>query len=663
MSARYNKPSTSPVESAPRSPAAVHRQFFARAGLACASIWIVSVANALLPGRVAADQRPNVLWITAEDMSPTLGCYGDSYAATPHIDALAAESVRYTHAMATAPVCSPSRSCLINGCIASTQGTHNMRSEFPIPASMTGFPDLLRDAGYYTSNNVKTDYNTGNAAAITRASWNESSDKAHWRSRNAGAPFFSVFNLMTSHQSRTMVWSYEQFRDEVQSQLSGSEIHDPARAPLPPYYPDTPLVRKTFARYYDCVTVMDKEVGIILAELEADGLADDTIVFFYSDHGSGMPRHKRALLDSGMHVPLLIRFPPKFRHLAPADPGGSVDRMVCFDDFGPTVLNLAGIAARPDFMTGQPFLGQGSQDERRYVYGHRDRVDEVVDMARSVRDQRYLYIRNYMPHLGYNQQSNWVDQGEMIHEFYRLAESKTITAVQRHFVGPTRPVEELYDCQSDPMNLVNLATSPQHRKVLQRMRAEHRDWVLRSRDLGFLPETEQWRIASDEIPMDWARTDRYKLPAIVDSAMRVGTDDQERFVRGLADDNPAIRYWSAVGMSATSSLDESSVTALSQSLDDSSAIVRIESATALARHGHTDQALTTLAESLRDDDTCVLLHAARAVELIGEDAASLHAAMQNLFDRYEEDPGDSAWFIRFTTTGFLNRVKPVEPTR
>ncbi len=608
--------------------------------------------------RAPAVDRPNVLWITAEDMSPTLGCYGDSYARTPNIDALALEGVLYTQAFATSPVCSPVRSCLINGCIASSQGTHNMRSEFPIPIAMRGFPALLRDAGYYTSNNVKTDYNSGNAAEITRASWCDSSETAGWRNRKAGEPFFSVFNLMTSHQSRSMVWSYDQFQREVQSHLSSDEIHDPSAAPLPPYYPDTPLIRKTVARFYDCVTVMDQEVGRILDQLEEDGLAEDTIVFFYSDHGSGMPRHKRALLDSGMRVPLLIRFPKKFEHLAPAKPGSSTDRLVSFDDFGPTVLSLAAVTERLAQPSGNAFLGPQDAKPRRYVHGHRDRVDEVIDMARSVRDKRFLYIRNYMPHHGYNQPSAWVDQSRMSHEFYRLSETGAMTPAQWHFAGPSRRREELYDCQADPLNLNDLSDSPDHRDVMRRMRTEHRAWVLQSRDLGFLPEIQQQRVSERAIPMEWAQTANYKLAEILDAASLVGTDDQASFRQGLSSESPAIRYWSAVGMSATERLSGHSVDALTESLQDDLESVQIESAAALARHGHGKQALKLLAEMLKRDDTTVLLHAGRSVELLGDKAISLHADMKRLFERFEDDPEDPAWFIRFTTTGFLNRVHP-----
>ncbi len=298
--------------------------------------------------------RPNILWITCEDMNPNLGFLGDEYARTPNLDKLAQESVYFERAFATAPVCSPARSCLITGVYATSLGTQNLRSKFPIPSFMEGFPSYLRKEGYFCTNNVKTDYNTANEPAIIKASWDQCSASAHWRNRKPGQPFFAVFNDMTTHQSRTMVWPYERFKKEVQAELSAEERHDPAEAPVPPYYPDTPIVRRTIARYYDCITVMDKHVGKLLSQLKEDGLFEDTIIFFFSDHGAGLPRHKRALYDTGLHVPLLVRFPEKWRHLAPAGPGERVGRLVSFVDFPPTVLKLAGIKV-PSYMQGIPF--------------------------------------------------------------------------------------------------------------------------------------------------------------------------------------------------------------------------------------------------------------------------------------------------------------------
>ncbi|MCH5374871.1 MAG: sulfatase, partial [Planctomycetes bacterium] len=258
--------------------------------------------------------RPNVLWITTEDLSPVLGCCGDEYAVTPNLDRFAQQGVRYTHAFAMASVCTPARSCLITGVYSSSLGTQHLRGEQPLASSVHCYPEFLRQAGYYCTNNVKEDYNF----TTPKAAWDESSNKAHWRNRRPGQPFFAIFNLMTTHQSRIR-FSESDFA-ELTSRIEPGQRHDPALAPLPPYYPDTPVVRRDVARLYDLVTAMDLQVQDLLDQLQEDGLADDTIVFFYSDHGTGMPRHKRWLYDSGTRVPLIIRFPKKYQHLAPGGP-------------------------------------------------------------------------------------------------------------------------------------------------------------------------------------------------------------------------------------------------------------------------------------------------------------------------------------------------------
>jgi len=600
------------------------------------------------------DKHPNILWITAEDMSCTLGCYGDSFAVTPNIDQLALESARYTHAFATSPVCSPSRACLINGCMAPLQGAHAMRSLIPIPAGLDGFPTLLRKSGYYTTNNVKTDYNSGAESRITETAWDECSEQADWRGRKEGQPFFAVMNLMESHQSRSMVWPYEQFQKEVQSYLSGSEIHDPSLVPLPPYYPDTALVRKTLARYYDCVTRMDQRVGEILGRLKADGLYDETIIFFYSDHGSGMPRHKRALLDSGMRVPLLIRLPEKYQAMARtvAD-RGEVDRMVNFEDFGPTVLSLAGFSALPDHMTGRPFLGPLDTPARKYVFGHRDRVDEIMDMARSVRSRRYLYIRNYMPHLGYNQQGAWIDQAEVRADFYQLARSGKPTPAQAQYLSSTRPPEELYDCLQDPLNLKNLAYSLEHETTVAQMREQLHRHMIESGDLGLVPEIELWRKAETMPPMQWKMTDGFQPEKILATAELVGNDDHVTIAKRLADRDPAIRYWAVVACTAADQLPEKMVARLRAMFGDASASVAIEAANAVAKHTGDVESLQALARWFDNSDQTVVLHAARAVELIADPRS--REAMLKLSKRYEDEPGDLAWFIRFSTDGYLHR--------
>ena len=620
----------------------------------------------------AAEQaeRPNILWITAEDMSPVLGCYGDPFAITPNIDRLAKESVRYTKAFASAPVCSPSRSCLITGCYPTSLSTQQMRSGFAIPKSMRGFPALLRQRGYYTTNNVKTDYNTGNYADIIKHSWNESSATAHWRQRGGRAqPFFSVFNLMTSHQSRSMVWPYARFKEEVQSTLSPGDIHDPNKVPLPPYYPDTPLVRRELARFYDCVTAMDLQVGALLKQLQEDGLAENTIVFFYSDHGSGMPRHKRALLDSGMHVPLLIRFPKKWQHLAPGKPGTTSDRLVSFVDYAPTVLNLLGLPI-PKAMQGEPFLGSNAAAPRRYVYGHRDRVDEVRDLARSVRDSRYLYIRNYMPHLGYNQPTAWPDSGEIRHEFYRLTNSKKMSGAQWHFAGPTRPVEELYDCQADPQNLKNLARSKAHQKILKQLRTEHLRHITETADLGFLPESEAWTMFAKQTGWEIGQARRIPLAGIHQAAAQVGVASEKQLLSNLYSAIPAIRYWGAIGLAARSNISDSAKRVLKQKLSDPSPAARIEIANALAAHGDIPNALPPLINATQHENLIVVTHAARTIELLGKQAIAAKAPMAAALKRAETIrppdtpatvvlPGDKdlAMFVAFSCRAFLDGLK------
>jgi N-sulfoglucosamine sulfohydrolase len=617
----------------------------------------------------SAADRPNILWITAEDMSPTLGCYGDQYATTPRIDNLSTQSVRYTRAFASAPVCSPSRSCLITGCYAQSLGTQQMRSAFPIPDYMTGFPSHLRKHGYYTSNNVKTDYNTGNWQKIIQASWNESSPTAHWRNRkDKSQPFFSVFNLMTSHQSRTMVWPYSKFQDEVQSKLTAEQVHDPAKAPLPPYYPDTPTIRKTVARFYDCVSLMDKQVGDLLQQLAEDGLAENTIVFFYSDHGSGMPRHKRALLDSGMHVPLLIRFPEKYQEWAPQKAGNTLNRLVSFVDFGPTALSLAGVEV-PAWMQGRPFLGKQNARPRKLVYGHRDRVDEVADLARSVRSHRHLYIRNYMPHLGYNQSTAWPDLGEIRHEFYRLTDKSSLTAPQWHFAAPNRAAEELFDCEKDPQNLINLADSPDHQKILEQLRLASNVHIEATRDVGFFAESEAWKLFGGSSAWEASRSGALDLKAACAAATLVGFGSEQQLLENLSSSNPHVRFWGAIGLHSVDSLSEKAVHLLTRSLRDASMAVRIESANVLARKGDVEATLPVLLEALHSDELAVVLHAARSIEGLGDAAVSAAGAMEQLRKRCEairpaDTPAtvvqsgaqDMAMFIGFAVEGFLSRL-------
>ena len=451
-------------------------------------------AAALPPIPLSADQppegeRPNVLWISCEDMSPNLGCWGDTYAVTPNLDRLAAQGVRYTNVFAHAGVCAPARSGIITAMYPTTIGTHHMRCQGVPPVHVKCFPEYLRAAGYYCTNNRKTDYQF--EAPLT--AWDENGPRAHWRNRGGGQPFFAVFNMTTTHESQIRNFS-KGMQDRI-ANLEPHEKHNLAEAVVPPYYPDTPATRRDWAQYYDIITLMDKQAGEFLKEIEAAGLADDTIVWFWADHGRGLPRAKRWIYDSGIHVPLIIRVPEKWRRIAmPANPSafkpGTVnDELVAFLDFGPTVLSLAGVKV-PDYMQGRPFLGGQKASARRYVFAARDRMDEAYDLIRAVRDQRYKYIRNYMAHVTYGQDIEYMNQMPMMQEMRRLNAEDKLVGPQKQYFRKTKPIEELYDTLGDPHEVNDLADDPEYKDVLERMRSVHMQWTKETGDVGLIPEPD-----------------------------------------------------------------------------------------------------------------------------------------------------------------------------
>jgi uncharacterized sulfatase len=623
---------------------------------AVASLVLLSGAcGAPGPGRDASG-RPNILWITAEDMNLQLGCYGDAYAVTPNLDRLAAEGVRYTHAFATAPVCSPARSCLVTGLYATTLGTQNLRSRFPVPDAVPGFPALLRAAGYYCSNSVKTDYNTSREPEIIAASWDDCSAKAHWRGRRPGQPFFAVFNSMDTHQSRT----FESHDPEVAKRLAPAERHDPAKAAVPPYYPDTPEVRRTIARFHDGVTLMDRDhAGRLLRELKEDGLEEETVVFFFGDNGMGLPRGKRTLYDSGLRVPLIARFPARHRAWAPAAPGGTSDRLVSFVDFAPTVLGLAGVAA-PPLMQGTAFLGPAAGPPRDAVFGARDRVDEAFDLSRSVREARWLYIRNYMPHLSGAQPERYSDQAGMRREIVRLAAEGKLGDGPMTYAGPRKPLEELYDAEADPHQVRNLAGDPGHATVLERMRGRLRSWILETRDLGFLTESEMARRTAGAPPFLMARwPDAYPLEKVLDAADLVGRPAAlERQVELLRDADPAVRFWAVTGLRAAGPEGAREHEALSATLHDATPCVRIETAALLAGQPetHRDAALDLLARELGSGDRDAALRAARALQSLGAHARPARPAMEAALAGLRDRKDDPAMFARFALEEALERL-------
>lgn len=437
-----------------------------------------------LAAQAVPHPRPNILWLSCEDSSPMLGCYGDPHAITPALDAFAKEAVRYTRAYTIAGVCAPSRSGMVTGMYPTTIGSMHMRSMVKLPAEIRCFPEYLREAGYYCTNNAKTDYNF----AVPQAAWDENSNKAHWKNRPAGQPFFAVFNQEVTHESRYPRRGAEHQADI--KRLKPSELQDPAKlTTLPPYYPDTPECRRDWANVYECLTAMDYWFADRLKEIRDAGLENDTIVFFWGDHGVGLPRAKRWLYESGTHVPLMIRIPARFRTGDQGRPGSVDSQLVSMIDLAPTVLNLAGVPLPKQFQ-GRAFLGPSLSPPRQFIHGARDRMDERYDRVRMVRDARYRYLRNYDADRPYYQYMSTPERGPTMIEIRRVQAEGKLPAAAALFAGPRKPPEELYDVDADPHEIRNLVNDPKHAAALKRLRAEHQRWLTDTLDLGGIPEPD-----------------------------------------------------------------------------------------------------------------------------------------------------------------------------
>ncbi len=453
-------------------------------------------------GQAAFAQQPNILWVVCEDISPTIGCYGDAVAKTPVIDKLAQEGIRFTNAFAAAGVCAPSRSGIITGMYPVGIGTEHMRTagdvsgvskgiyksaektgiidlegntvpqySAVIPEQVKCFTEFLRKAGYYCTNNAKTDYQF--APPIT--AWDENSLEAHWKGRPEGKPFFSVFNFNVSHESQ--IWKKK--NDPLLIDIDAPKIL--------PYFPENPIVRQDVARNYSNIAEMDSQIGELLAQLEEDGLLENTIIFFYSDHGGPLPRGKREIYDSGLKVPLVVRFPDKSKA------GTTFDELVQYVDLAPTVLSLAGIKP-PKYLDGQAFMGEyAAKNPRKYIYAGRGRLDFETDMVRCVRDKEFLYVKNYHPELPNYMDIKYRKQMPMMNELLRLHEAGELNAEQEIWFHKTKPDEELYFVSEDPHQLNNIASDPKYAKDLGRMRKELKKWQNEVGDKGFIPEGEMVR--------------------------------------------------------------------------------------------------------------------------------------------------------------------------
>lgn len=456
-------------------------------------------------------QRPNIVWLVAEDLSPLLPSFGDSTVRTPNIERLAAEGIRFPNVFSTSGVCAPSRATLATGMYHNSIGAHNMRTlnirpevgiepyEVVPPPEVRMMSETLRANGYYCTNNAKTDYQF----RPTVTAWDENSPYAYWGGRAEDQPFFSIFNFEITHESQVFGPSMkrhfrfdEGFPLDPESnavppwgeRIDSSEwtMHVPpgAEIPIPPYLPETEAVRRDVRRVYSNIVELDKQIGAVLDELEEDGLIDNTIIVFYTDHGGPLPRQKRLLYDSGLRVPMIVRYPDGFR-------AGEIDsQLVSFVDFAPTALSMAGIEP-PEWMQGRACLGEyDAPGEREYIHAAADRLDEYYDMIRAVRDRRYKYLRNFKPEQGYYLPLAYREQMASMQELLRLRDAGELDEVQMQWFRQSKPEEELFDTWNDPHEIRNLADDPAYAEKLKELREECERWMAAIQDKGTIPEKE-----------------------------------------------------------------------------------------------------------------------------------------------------------------------------
>ncbi len=599
------------------------------------SLGTIVAANIFSPDlSVTQSKRPNILWVSCEDISSHLGCYGHKGAFTPNIDRIAFEGVRYSHAFTVHGVCAPSRSGIITGMYPSSLGSVNMRCSATIPEPIKCFPEYLRQTNYYCTNNAKEDYNF----KTPQAAWNDSGKKAHWKNRPEKIPFFAVFNFTGTHESG--LWNSADFDTTHPKRLKKSEWQKPENMTVPPIYPDTLAVRRDLARLFERITEFDYFVKDRIDELKQAGLYEDTIIFIWSDHGNGLPRAKRWLYDSGTRVPLIVRIPERYRTHGQAQSDTVDDQLVNFIDLGPTVLNLAGIQI-PKHMQGRPFLGSSLSQERQYIFGARQRIDELFDMVRSVRDKRYRYIRNFVPFVPYLPYLQYAEKCNTMKAMRELYAKSQLNEIQAHWMTDRRPAEELYDLEKDPWEIRNLAENPKYADVKKRLRKTLEDWMVQTRDTGLIPEPEMIRLArkyggESLIFQQTAGKQRIeKLLKLAVIASQPEVKHRDLIVKAVDDSDPVARYWAVLAMRATFFNSQKDMELLYKAGQDENPCVSIAAAWSLALRGEGNRAVAILEGELKKTDQLdeVLWFALAVLDLLGPESRSALETVTTLFKR------------------------------
>ena len=592
---------------------------------------------------VAMSEQPNIVWISCEDISPHLGCYGDPHAITPNLDKLAQEGTRYTNAFTTAGVCAPCRSAIITGMYQNSIGTHHMRCNATLPTWLKPFPVYLREAGYYCTNNSKTDYQFSKPAK--KEIWDICGAKGHWKNRpQKSQPFFAVFNFTGCHESG--IASESKYMSVTEDLLPSQRQNPKELTTLPPYYPDTTITREDWKRNYELITAMDAWAGDLIQQLKDAGEYDNTIIIYWSDHGVGLPRAKRWLYDSGTHIPLIIRVPEKFQKSLDISSLATDNQLISAVDFAPTVLNIAGIDP-PSYLQGRAFLGLHLSPPRKFVYGARDRMDERYDIIRTVRGPQYRYIRNFEPLKPYYQYMNTPEKGATMQEIRKKEASGQLDPVMALFSAHEKPVEELYDTHADPFEIHNLADDPAFSQRLSEMRHALSKWQNEIGDVGLIPEAEIEILEQDagsrfailQSTTKNSSTEK-RLAMLVDIATSAseGPASIPKLLDALQNEDASIRYWAATGIGNIGPAATSTLKRVVESLNDPSPSVRIAAARAVAKLGSPEEALPVLEAELQSDHQWGRLAAAIVLDEMDEEARpalpSLQQALLNQPNKY-----------------------------
>ncbi len=599
------------------------RQFVQNTGLGLSALGLAQQVSSAQPNK----KRPNIVWICVEDMSANMSCYGETTIETPNIDRLAREGTKFTQAFVTCPVCSPSRSAMVTGMYQTTIGAHNHRSsrhevKITLPEHIKLIPTYFQEAGYYTSNGQMFPENPDKAPNRGKTDYNFEFDSnvydgTDWRGRKPGQPFFAQFQLRGGKNRSAKV----------------PNPVDSADVKLPPYYPDHPVLREDWARYLNSVIQTDIEVGRIVERLKEEGEYENTIIFFWTDHGISHVRDKQYMYEGGIHVPLIVRGPG-------VEAGTVINNLVEHIDIPASSLAMAGINV-PEHIQGCQ-LFDSSKSPREYVFSARDRCDETVERIRCVRTDRFKYIRNYFPNKPHTQPNRYKDNKEIMITMRKLYEEGKLTQEQERPFLPTRPLEELYDLQADPYELNNLAGSPDHQDTLVDLRLKLMNWMEQTRDLGQIPEPELAEIAR-HYPSSFDILGDKKNQQLVEDLFFIrnlgdrGIEFLGVLIKAMDDERSTIRYVAAMELAKLGAVALPVKNLALEALKDSSPIVRVAAARIAGRLGMADKAVNVLVNQLRNaQNESVRHYAALELEALGKKAMPAYDALvQARKDNYE----------------------------